>query len=143
MLIRASDTDAHVTVAGMLRRDVLYGIPLESIIMDCGSGTNRRFINLTDIPTALESKQVGLAVALPGLHAWTECYYTAPFYQKGKIKHMRCWRMTSVVDTSSSSNLCLPEQSRARPSLSRMCPADIAWVLRRSSMEQGFGNWLK
>ena len=54
--------------------------------MDCGTENKRRYINITSIVNALENKQPGLPAAMPGLHAFTGCDFTAAFYRKGKIK---------------------------------------------------------
>ncbi|XP_014678737.1 PREDICTED: uncharacterized protein LOC106818551, partial [Priapulus caudatus] len=86
LLIRASDTDVIVIILGMLGRNMVAGIPLKMIIMDCGSGNSRRYIDVTSIARALETKQTGLAAALPDLHAFSGCDFTAAFYRKGKIK---------------------------------------------------------
>ena len=56
------------------------------IIMDCGSGNTRRYIDISSIATELEAKQPGFAAAQPGLHAFTGCDFTSAFYRKGKVK---------------------------------------------------------
>ena len=43
-------------------------------------------IDVSSIATALESKQKGLAAAMPGHHAFTGSDFTTAFYRKGKIK---------------------------------------------------------
>ena len=73
IVVKPSDNDALVILLGMLgkhmecQRDVLYG----HIIMDCGIGNNRRYIDINKIATSLESTQKGLTTAIPGLHALT------------------------------------------------------------------------
>lgn len=86
LLVRASDTDVMVIIIGMLGRNMMAGTPVKSIFMDCGSGNSRRFIDITSIAKALETKQDHLAAALPGLHAFSGCDYTAAFHRKGKIR---------------------------------------------------------
>lgn len=49
LLIRASDTDVIVIILGMLGRNMLAGTPLKLIIMDCGAGNSRRYIDITSI----------------------------------------------------------------------------------------------
>ena len=56
------------------------------IIMDCCNGNSRRHMDVSNIVSALEAKQVGLAAALPAMHALTGCDYTSAFYKKGKVK---------------------------------------------------------
>ena len=82
--MRASDTDVLVILLGMLERQ-MGGNP-NKIIMDCGSGNTRRYIDISSIATELEAKQPGLAAAQPGLHAFTGCDFTSAFYRKGKVK---------------------------------------------------------
>ena len=86
LLIRASDTDVLIIILGMLGRNKRDGIPMKTIIMDCCSGNQRRYLNVTAIAATLEEKQAGLAAALPGLHAFTGCDFTASFFRKGKVK---------------------------------------------------------
>ena len=88
IVVRASDTDILVILLGMLgqsetrERLLLCG----KVIMDCGSGNNRRHIDVSAIATALDTKRNGLAAAIPGLHAFTGSDFTAAFYRKGKVK---------------------------------------------------------
>jgi len=91
VMIRASDTDVLVIVIGMVGRQLTSqrATSYNQIIMDCGSGNTRRHIDLSSITTVLESKQKGLAAALPGLHAFTGCDYTTAFYRKGKTKPLQ------------------------------------------------------
>lgn len=87
IIVRASDTDVLVILLGMLGRNLVTPSPLDlRIIMDCGSGNDRRHIDISGIALALESKQKGLTAALPGLHSFTGCDYTTAFYRKGKVK---------------------------------------------------------
>ena len=84
ILVRASDTDVLVNLLGMLGKQM--GDNPNKIIMDCGSGNTRRYIDISSIATELEAKQPGLAAAQPGLHAFTGCDFTSAFYRKGKVK---------------------------------------------------------
>ena len=84
ILVRASDTDVLVILLGMLGRQM--GDNPNKIIMDCGSGNTRRYIDISSIATELEAKQPGLAAAQPGLRAFTGCDFTSAFYRKGKVK---------------------------------------------------------
>lgn len=88
LMIRASDTDVMVILLGMLGRHMTTQTvsPCSRIIMDCGSGNKRRYIDVSDIATSLEAKQKGLAAAMPGLHAFTGSDFTTSFYRKGKVK---------------------------------------------------------
>ena len=88
IVIRASDTDVMVVILGMLGRHILNQceVSYENIIMDCGSGNSRRYIDVSSIATTLESEQRGLAAAMPALHAFTGCDITAAFYRKGKLR---------------------------------------------------------
>ncbi|XP_041362193.1 uncharacterized protein LOC121378189 [Gigantopelta aegis] len=84
VMVRASDTDVLVILLGMIGRRMKSNMSSNWIIMDCGSGNNRRYIDVSCIAAALEAKQDGLAAAMPGLHAFTGCNYTAAFYRKVK-----------------------------------------------------------
>jgi len=88
VVVRASDTDVLIILLGMLGRDLLSerARGYSRILMDCGSGNTRRHIDVTQIARALESKQKGLAAAIPGLHAFTGSDFTTAFYRKGKVK---------------------------------------------------------
>ena len=86
LIIRASDTDVLIIILGMLERNKRDGIPMKNIIMDCCSGNERRYLNVTNIAATLEEKQAGFAAALPGLHAFTGCDFTALFFHKRKVK---------------------------------------------------------
>lgn len=87
-VIRASDTDVLIILLGMIGRHLTSLRPstYSHIIMDCGSGNSRHHINVSSIASALETKQRGLAAAMPGLHAFTGSDFTSAFYRKGKIK---------------------------------------------------------
>ena len=81
VLVRASDTDVLVILIGALwqqRREVRS---LANIIMDCGMGNSRRYINVTNIADVLEECKPGLPRALPGYHAFTGCDFTSAFYR--------------------------------------------------------------
>ena len=87
-MIRAFDTDVMVILLGMIGRHLACNTPTTytRIIMDCRAGNNRRHIDVSAITAALESRQKGLAAAMPGLHAFTGLNFTALFYRKGKMK---------------------------------------------------------
>ena len=57
----------------------------EKIFMDCGTNNSRRYINVTEICEALQTKVPGSPKALPALHAMTGTDVTAAFYHKGKV----------------------------------------------------------
>ena len=84
IVVRASDTDVLVILVGMIGQREGTVSPL--IIMDCGSGNCRRFINVNAITAALQGKRKRLASALPAIHAFTGCDFTSAFYRKGKVK---------------------------------------------------------
>lgn len=88
VMVRASDTDVLVILLGMIGRHMgsQGATTYNRLIMDCGSGNNRRHIDVVSIATNLESSQTGLAAAMPGLHAMTGCDFTTAFYRKGKVK---------------------------------------------------------
>lgn len=88
MIIRASDTDILIILLGLLERRSLNGENISNmIVMDCGTGNHRRFIDVNSIFEEL--KQVPhLATALLGLHAFTGCDTNSAFYRKGKVKQM-------------------------------------------------------
>ena len=56
-----------------------------SIIMDYGSGNNRRYIDVSHLAARLEEKQPGLTEAMIGLHALTGYDFTLSC-TKGKVK---------------------------------------------------------
>ena len=59
LVIRASATDVMVILLGMLGRHMESHkeASYNHSVMDCGSGNNRRYIDITSIATALESTQ--------------------------------------------------------------------------------------
>lgn len=81
VIVRASDTDVLVILIaaiGQQRREVRS---VANIIMDCGMGNTRRYINVTNIANVLEERAPGLPKALPGFHAFTGCDFTSAFYR--------------------------------------------------------------
>jgi len=86
VMVRSSDTDVLVILLGMIGRCMKSGTPSTRVFMDCGSGNSRPYIDVSRIATVLEEKQDGLATAIPALHAFTGCDFTAAFYRKGKVK---------------------------------------------------------
>ena len=87
-VIRASDTVVLVILLGMIGSHLTCQRPTaySCIIMDCGSGNSRRLIYVSSIANVLETKQKGLAAAMPGSHAFTSSDFTTAFYSKRKIK---------------------------------------------------------
>ena len=57
--------------------------------MDCGSGNDRRNIDVSSIANAPKAKQKGLAAAMPGLHAFTSSDFTTVVYRKCTIKPLK------------------------------------------------------
>ena len=82
--VRANDTDVFI----LLLYHKMF-IPSSSntlnVWMDVGLGSSntRRFININQLLTKLDPSVVK---ALPALHAFTGCDYTASFMNKGKVK---------------------------------------------------------
>ena len=119
VVVRASDTDVIVILLGMLgrhlesHRETSYS----RIIMECGSGNNRRHIDVSSIAKALESTQKGLAASMPGLHAFTGCDFTTAFYRKGKVKPLEVLQKdttgTLIQFFSKLSSEDEPDQSKA------------------------------
>lgn len=81
IIVRASDTDILVILIAALGRRRPEERSSTMILMDCGMGNNRRFINVTNIVSTLEDIKPGLPAALPGYHAFTGCDYTSAFYK--------------------------------------------------------------
>ena len=119
VVVRASDTDVLVILLGMIGRHM--ELPTEPsyshIAMDCGTGNNRRHINISAIASALEKTQKGLAAAIPGLHAFTGSDFTASFYRKGKIKPLEVLQKDSagtlITFFRNLSSYGEPDQSKA------------------------------
>lgn len=88
--VRSNDTDVLVLLLYHVR--LLTGPP--AVWMDVGlSGMNtRRYINITD---SLREMDPGLVKALPGLHAFTGCDFTASFMNKGKLRPFEIVQRTS------------------------------------------------
>ena len=81
VIVRASDTDVLVILIGALGRQCPEVRSAHKIIMDCGMGNNRRYIDVTNITNRLEEEKPGLPAALPGYHAFTGCDFTSAFYR--------------------------------------------------------------
>lgn len=81
VIVRASDTDVLVILIGALGQQRPEVRSMRSVIMDCGMGNDRRYINVTNICDSLEQRKAGLAKALPGYHAFTGCDFTSAFYR--------------------------------------------------------------
>ena len=69
VVVRSSDTDVLVILLGKLRPEVHS---THKLIMDCGIGNTRRYIDVRSIASHLNDKKPGLSAALPGYHAFTE-----------------------------------------------------------------------
>ena len=81
VMVRASDTDVLVILIGAIGQESPDDRTMADIIMDCGMGNSRRYINVTNIADVLEERKPGLARALPGYHAFTGCDFTSAFYR--------------------------------------------------------------
>lgn len=81
IIIRASDTDVLVILIGALGQQRPEVRSMVRIIMDCGKGNDRRYINISNITEILEESKTGLSRALPGYHAFTGCDFTSAFYR--------------------------------------------------------------
>lgn len=81
VLVRASDTDVLIILIGLLGRKLPEERTRSTIIMDCGSGNSRRYIDVSNIVDVLEERKAGLSRALPGYHAFTGCDFTSSFYR--------------------------------------------------------------
>jgi hypothetical protein len=80
VIVRSSDTDVLVILIGALGQQRREVRAMANIIMDCGVGDTRRYINVTNIANVLEQLTPGLPRALPGFHAFTGCDFTSSFY---------------------------------------------------------------
>lgn len=80
VVVRASDTDVLVILVGSIgqRPEVRS---MTTLIMYCGMGNTRRFINVSNIAEVLEETSPGIPQALPGFHAFTGSDYTSAFYR--------------------------------------------------------------
>lgn len=81
VIVRASDTDVLVILVGAIGQKRPEVRSTNKIIMDCGMGNYRRYIDVTGIANHLDEKKTGLAAALPGYHAFTGCDFTSAFYR--------------------------------------------------------------
>lgn len=81
VLVRASDTDVLIILIGLLGRKLPEERTRSKIIMDCGSGNSRQYIDVSNIVDVLEERKAGLSRALPGYHAFTGCDFTSSFYR--------------------------------------------------------------
>ena len=77
--VRATDTDVLIIL--------LYHVNINNtkVTMDVGNSgqNNRRYIDITSLADDLGSE---ICHALPGVHAFTGCDYTAAMVRRGKIK---------------------------------------------------------
>ena len=81
IVVRASDTDVLVILIGALGWQRPEVRTMASVIMDCGMGNTRRYINVSNITNALQETNPRLPRALPGFHAFTGCDFTSAFYR--------------------------------------------------------------
>ncbi|KAK3890329.1 hypothetical protein Pcinc_005711 [Petrolisthes cinctipes] len=86
IIVRAPDTDVLVILICAIGSQRPKVRSMSNIILDCGMGNTRRFINVSNIVEVLEECKSGLPQALPGYHAFTGCDFTSAFYMKGKVK---------------------------------------------------------
>ena len=70
LLVRSSDTDVFVILIGLVPKLAYDSV----VLLDYGSGNNRRLIPITKIHHDLEGAQVGLSEALIGFHALPGLY---------------------------------------------------------------------
>ena len=91
ILVRSTDTDVLVILLGLAGRS-----RRSNIILDYGSGNNRRYIGVSNIAAILNEKQAGMTEALLGMHALTGCDFTSRFFRTGKLKPFQ----RLVADTS-------------------------------------------
>ena len=80
IMVRSFDTDVLIILVGLAMKMISTSI----IMMDYGSSNNRRIINISEISSYLEEKQIGMSEALIGFHALTGCNFNSAFYKKGK-----------------------------------------------------------
>lgn len=76
--IRASDCDILIILLGNLHRMVAKD---NHIWLDCGTGKNRRLI---DVSNMYKSLGPDICKALPAFHAFTGCDFNSAFFLKGK-----------------------------------------------------------
>ena len=69
VVVRASDTDVLIILIGYFAKQLQKDS--RSIIMDCGIGNHRRYIDVNSIVNGLENLQPGLSAAIPAYHAFT------------------------------------------------------------------------
>lgn len=91
IIVRASDTDIIIILLSMisLHQDQEADIKYQRIVMDCGAGNSRRYIDVSSIHRAMEEKNPGICSALPAVHAITGCDYTAAMFMRGKKKPLK------------------------------------------------------
>ena len=81
VLVRAADTDVLVILIDTLAKQCPEDRTMMTVVVDGGSGNNRRYINITNIVNVLELRKPGLSRAIPGYHAFTRCNFTSSFYR--------------------------------------------------------------
>ena len=97
--IRCNDTDVFI----LLLYHIAHATGSPAVWVDAGLASNntRRYINISKLVSHLDSVPVD---ALPALHAFTGCDYTAAFMNKGKLKPLDLM-MKSPVHTEIFSKL--------------------------------------
>lgn len=81
IIVRASDTDVLVKMIGTLGNQRAEVHSMTKVFMDYGQGNKRRYINVSNIADLLNQRKAGLAKALVGYHAFTECDFTSAFFR--------------------------------------------------------------
>ena len=73
IIVRTSDTAIIVILLSMilLHQDQEEDIKYQRIVMDCGAGNSRRYIDVSSIHHAMEEENPGICSALLAVHAIT------------------------------------------------------------------------
>ena len=79
--VRASDTDVLAILIGIVGQQEPVSRSQKSVVMDCGMGNDRRFINVSNIVEILEDTIAELSRAVSGFHAFTGCDVTSAFFR--------------------------------------------------------------
>ena len=79
IIVRASDTDIIVILLSMisLHQDQEEDIKYQRIVVDCGAGNSRRYIDVSSIHHAMEEKNPDICSALPAVYT---CHNRLRFY---------------------------------------------------------------
>ena len=81
VVVRASASDVLIMLIGYLGDQLQKEHSSRNIIMDCGSGNHRRYIDVKSIVNGLKNLQQGLSTVIPAYHAFTGCDFTSAFYR--------------------------------------------------------------